>query len=378
MGGMGRPGTGGGAEASEEAVGGERRGQVKRAVPEAGGGAEADAAVRWIEGASDGPLLLCVGGLHGNEPAGVRALEEVAGRLAGQSGKMAGDFVAAVGNIAALEAGRRFLAYDLNRVWTRSRLAARRGRSAPEDRETARLARLLKQVQERRRGPVYVLDIHTTSSGGGAFTTTAGLPANRRFAQVIPVPLVLGLGKHVEGTLITHLDQFGWTTAVFECGQHEEAAARARAAAAVWLAVRAAGLLREEDVPEAARGFLTLQADGRGLPPVMEMTHRHAVTESDAYQSRPGLRNFQPVRAGDIVGNDRRGDVAAPVDGRLLMPLYQEQGEDGFFVVEVKEGEGGGAPRVAGAAVETARAMVEAAGGVVETAEAVAGPRKTD
>ncbi len=292
---------------------------------------------RWIEGASDGPLLVCVGGLHGNEPAGVHAIEEVAGRLAERNGEMAGDFVAAVGNAAALDAGRRFLAYDLNRVWTPDRLAARHGGGAPEDGEVARLDALFRRIAARRRGPVYVLDIHTTSSGGGAFTTAAALARNRAFAQEIPAPLVLGLGKHVEGTLITHLDQFGWTTAVFECGQHEEEAARTRAAAAVWLAAQAAGLLPGGDAPEARRGSAMLRADCRGLPPIFEMTHRHAVTEADAYRSRPGLRNFQPVRAGDVVGRDRRGDVASPVSGRLLMPLYQEQGEDGFFVVKVSE-----------------------------------------
>ena len=355
MGGTERPGAIGDDGPCEDAISSRIRARPERERP----GSEAaearpDSETRWIEGASDGPLLLCVGGLHGNEPAGVRALEEVAGQLADRTEKMAGDFVTAVGNAAALEAGRRFLAYDLNRVWTPSRLASRRGGSAPEDREAARLAQLFDGVRERRRGPVYVLDIHTTSSGGGAFTTTAGLPANRRFAQVIPVPLVLGLARHVEGTLIAHLDQFGWTTTVFECGQHEEAGAAARAAAAVWLAVRAAGLLREEDAPEAGRGFAMLQADGLDLPSVMEMTHRHAVTDADAYRSAPGLRNFQPVRIGDVVGRDRRGEVASPATGRLLMPLYQEQGEDGFFVVEVHEGDA--EPQVAGTMLEAAGA----------------------
>lgn len=294
-------------------------------------------AVRWIEGASDGPLLACVGGLHGNEPAGLRAMEDVAARLAERSAAMAGDFVAVAGNVAALAAGRRFLAYDLNRVWTPDRLAARRNGEAPEDREAARLQTLFERIAKSRRGPVHVLDIHTTSSGGGAFTTAAELPRNRAFAQAIPAPLVLGLDDHVEGTLITHLDGLGWTTAVFECGQHEEAAARERAAAAIWLAVRAAGLLADEDAPEARRGFDGLRADCNGLPPVFEMIHRHAVAEADGYRSRPALSNFQPVRAGDVLGRDRRGDVASPVDGRLLMPLYQEQGEDGFFVVRVRE-----------------------------------------
>jgi len=39
------------------------------------------------------------------------------------------------------------------------------------------------------------------------------------------------------------------------------------------------------------------------------------------------------VRAGEPLARDRRGEVAAPLDGYMLMPLYQLRGEDGFFLV---------------------------------------------
>ena len=326
--------------------------------------------VSWLAGGSDGPLLLCVGGLHGNEPAGVRALADVVDGLEVRRDRMRGDFVAVAGNLGALAAGRRFVAYDLNRAWTAERVgklggggelgssgelggggdlgssgelggggdlgrlgSSSNGTEPPEDREVRRLLEVLAQVEERRRGPVYVLDLHTTSGGGGAFTTTSDYLCNRRFAMEIPAPLVLGLDEAIEGTLIGYLDEFDYTTAVFECGQHAEAAAVERAAWGVWLAVRAAGLLEEADSPEARRGWKALRKAYRRLPRVLEVKHRHPVADEDRYMSRPGLLNFGPVRAGAVVGDDRRGPVTAPESGRILMPLYQEQGEDGFFVV---------------------------------------------
>lgn len=321
--------------------------EATRATPDEG---LARGRVAWVAGASAGPLLLCVGGLHGNEPAGVHALEAVTRGLQARRDRMTGDFVAVAGNLGALAAGRRFVAYDLNRAWTSERLVGRghgdawaspaaplspngAGAVAAEDREMARLLDVLAQVAERRRGPVHVLDLHTTSGGGGAFTTTSDFLDNRRYAMQIPAPLVLGLDEAVEGTLIGYLDGFGYTTAVFECGQHEEAASRERAAWATWLAVRAAGLLKDADAPEARRGFKALRSAYRGLPRVLEVKYRHPVDDDDRYCSRPGLLNFQRVRAGDVLGDDRDGRVAAPETGRVLMPLYQEQGEDGFFVV---------------------------------------------
>ena len=324
--------------------------------------------IGWVQGSSEGPLLLCIGGLHGNEPAGVRALEALIGQVRARRSSLTGDLVAVVGNSSALAAGRRFMSYDMNRAWSpgqvdRSRIGpageatepvvgaetlarpgpSRRGvhpltrrrisRSSPEDAEMVRMLHLLDVVSARRRGPVYVLDLHTTSGRGGTFTTTSNLPRNRGFAMEIPVPLVLGLDEHLEGTLLGFLDELGYTTTGCECGQHEEPRAVMRARAAVWLAIRAAGLLPETAVPEARRSYKTMRAARDHLPRVFETVYRHPVTPEDCYRTRPGFGNFELIRAGQIVGDDRRGEVAVPLSGRLLMPLYQELGDDGFFVV---------------------------------------------
>ncbi|NIP82429.1 MAG: aspartoacylase, partial [Gemmatimonadetes bacterium] len=47
----------------------------------------------------------------------------------------------------------------------------------------------------------------------------------------------------------------------------------------------------------------------------------------------PGYTSFQQVEAGQRLGHWGDGrPVVAPEGGRLLMPLYQEQGDDGFFL----------------------------------------------
>lgn len=301
----------------------------------------ADSLIGWVKGDGEGPLLLCVGGLHGNEPAGVAALKELVALVGARRHTLRGDFVAVAGNLPALAAGRRFLSYDLNRAWTASRIAGARDRmrpangrpAAPEDMELVRMLSVLDEVASRRRGPAWLLDLHTTSGGGGAFTTSADEPRHKRFAMSIPAPLVLGLNRHLEGTLTAYLDSLGYTSAVFECGQHEEAESRVRAAGAVWLAIRAAGLLSDRNAPEARSGYRRLEEAYRRLPSILEMRYRHPVADADRYVTRPGFRNFQPVRVGEVIGDDRRGEVMAPESGRILMPLYQELGEDGFFVV---------------------------------------------
>lgn len=63
------------------------------------------------------------------------------------------------------------------------------------------------------------------------------------------------------------------------------------------------------------------------------MRYRRPVTDGDGFRMNPGYSNFDPVRAGQVIARDDVGPIAVEETSRLLMPLYQEQGEDGYFLV---------------------------------------------
>jgi succinylglutamate desuccinylase len=65
---------------------------------------------------------------------------------------------------------------------------------------------------------------------------------------------------------------------------------------------------------------------------VVEIIHRHVVEPRDGFAMRPGYRNFQRVEEGEVLAHDATGGIAARMSGILVMPLYQDQGEDGFFI----------------------------------------------
>jgi len=291
--------------------------------------------------AAGGPTLLLIGGVHGNEPAGVLALERVLSRLAGRPRvreSLRGCLVAVSGNRAALRVGRRFVDRDLNRAWTAERIAEltagppTRAREV-EDVEQLELLAVFDQVFRDAQGPVLVMDLHTTSGAGGAFVTVADTLPNRAFAMGIPAPLILGLEELVEGTLLSYLAGRSRVALGFEGGQHGEPEAVDRIEAAVWVVVARSGLLPESGLAEVGPARRRLARDARPLPRVVEMRRRHEVRPGDRFRMRPGYRNFRPVSRGEVLAVDRTGEVRAPESGRLLMPLYQDQGDDGFFVV---------------------------------------------
>jgi len=282
-----------------------------------------------------GPTLLIVGGLHGNEPAGVEASSRVLEGLGDRAADLRGRVQFLVGNRRALQAGVRYQAWDLNRVWTTQQLErlASGARNGAEDTEQVEILDELDRVISSSSGPVYALDLHTTSGPGGVFATVGDTLENRALAQSLPVPLVLGLEELVDGTLHDYLASRGVITLAFESGQHEEPEAVDRAEAAIWILLAATGILPESQLPELGPARTMLARSGRRLPRVVELRHRHPVSQADGFRMRPGFRNFEQIREGDLVADDRSGAVAVPESGRILMPLYQTLGEDGFFVV---------------------------------------------
>lgn len=288
-------------------------------------------------GSVPGPTLVICAGLHGNEPAGVLAAQRVSAALDNLTLPLRGEWMAIVGNVAALNADRRFLVQDLNRCWSepevRSMLARDPAQDSPEQSEQRELVEIFGEAAQRSRGQLIVLDLHTTSAESPPFLVLSDTLANRSIAAGLPGTVILGLEEAVDGTLLDYMSQLGHRGVVVESGQHREEKAISFHESFIWLAFAAAGLLDERDVPGYHEHAHVLREACRSAPRVVEVRHRHPVEDEDEFVMRPGFRSFQKVEQDDVIADDRSGPVRTPRAGMLLMPLYQELGSDGFFVV---------------------------------------------
>jgi len=286
-------------------------------------------------GAPGGRLLLVVAGLHGNEPAGVLALQRVFARLAIARYPLAGLVVGLAGNRGALARGERYLDLDLNRLWLHDVVDRLRGGTppaAPEERELLELDAALDAALSACPGSRFFLDLHTTSSEGPPFAIFDDALGNRPLALALPVPAVLGLEEELAGTLLFRMSARGIASVGLEAGRHTDPDSVDRAEAAVWITLETAGLLAPGVAPEVETGRRLLGASAAGVPHVVEVRYRHRLSADDEFRMAAGFHSFQPVRRGDVLATDRAGAVRAPLSGLLLMPLYQPQGEDGFFL----------------------------------------------
>ena len=283
--------------------------------------------------AGRGPTVVGLAALHGNEPAGIVAVERVLSALADRG--VRGRFVGVIGNRSAYEAQRRFMGRDLNRGWSDERCARTANPahdSVPEDAEQRELLTLLRRLASESRRPLVVLDLHSMSGPGVPFSIAPDMLRNRPLLATLPVPTVLGLAEIIPDALLSWLCRSGHRGIAIEGGQHDDAETIDLLEACVWFALVKAGLLSADDVPDLRRHRARLRAAAVGNPPVVEIKHRHGVTIGDGFEMRPGYSNFTRVRAGEVVASDRRGPIEIPRDGLMMLPRYQQEGDDGFFV----------------------------------------------
>ena len=95
---------------------------------------ETERIIGQYEGSEKGPLLICLGGMHGNEPAGVQALDILFKLLelepeTNPSFSFRGRLIGLRGNVRASRRKMRYLEKDLNRMWTTENIA--RVKAAP-------------------------------------------------------------------------------------------------------------------------------------------------------------------------------------------------------------------------------------------------------
>lgn len=300
-----------------------------------------------------GPLVIVLGAVHGNEPAGVLALEWVFDALENARRDepdfaFRGKILGLVGNLQAFQRRHRFIEQDLNRAWTtdfiQKSLHQAPKNTLGEPLEIAQLYNIISaELCAHASGPVVFLDLHTTSAEGGVFSIPTNDTESLALAQFLGATAILGLQANIEGTLLGFAKSGGFTPdckkntpvepicIAFEAGQHEASNSAKRAAIAIVRCLHAMKNLDSKHLNHVEDNMpMPFMAS---LPPVVRFQYAHPIKVGDAFKMRPGYANFQAIEAGEHLADDVNGPIFSPDNGLILMPLYQAKGSDGFFIV---------------------------------------------
>ncbi|EDP71829.1 hypothetical protein FBALC1_12047 [Flavobacteriales bacterium ALC-1] len=281
---------------------------------------------------SKGITLICIGGMHGNEPAGVLSLKNITNQIIEQDIVLKGNLYALIGNINAYKRGIRFNDIDLNRQWTKQKIKDLNSNSVlqiQEHKEQYELYNQIKTILNTHQGPFVFIDLHTTSAPTMPFITISDSLNNRRLAKAFNVPIVLGIEEYLDGPLLSYINEFGHVSLGFEAGQHQDEKAILYCEAFIWLNLEKLGLVAKNNFPYSEYNKLLNFQKG-----FYEIVYRHSLAKANQFKMQRGFTNFDVITKDQLLAKDNVEDINSQYDGLIFMPLYQEQGEDGFFIVK--------------------------------------------
>ncbi len=279
-----------------------------------------------------GPLLFISGGIHGNEPSGVQALRKVFKILEAEKPEINGTLVGVTGNKGALEKGVRYIDEDLNRTWTEENVKSRT-KETHEKTEMFEIIDVLKQFPESDFEKRYFLDCHTTSSDSEPYISVQEVNDNDHWAHQFPPYIIRGFSDIVYGCIDHYLSRIGVTGFVFEGGQHESPDAVNHHEAMIWLALSKACKLNLNKLQTYPDSVSKMEAR-KPQQKTFEIEYRHEIKEGSNFKMQPGYENFQPIKKGELLAIENDSEIKSEWDAYIFMPLYQSQGNDGFFVVK--------------------------------------------
>ncbi len=281
----------------------------------------------------NGPLLFITAAVHGNEPSGVEALNKVFNALKNKKPKIKGCIVGVLGNKAALEKNVRYIDEDLNRTWTEDNISNKK-KETSEQNEMHEIIDVLQQFPEADYSKRYFMDCHTTSSDSLPYVSVQLVNDNNKWSHNFPTYIVQGFSDIVYGAIDHYLSRIGLTGFTFEAGQHTSKTSAENHEGMIWLALKEAcnlDLTQIPDYPLCVEKFSVKNAPDQKT---FKILYRRGLEENDKFTMKSGFKNFQKIYKGDLLAIQNDKELKSDWDARIFMPLYQAQGNDGFFVIE--------------------------------------------
>lgn len=287
-----------------------------------------------IIGTKESPTVIAIGGIHGNERAGVNALLKVFKTIASEKIPFKGNFYGISGNINAISKNVRFQNVDLNRIWTKEQILKLHLENDldEESSEQKEIYHILKNILETDKGPFYFLDLHTTSADTQPFITISDSLDNRRYSSNFSIPTILGIEEFLDGPLLTYINEFGHVALGFEAGQHQKEVSVDNCIAFLWLALVAAKCIKKRHVKKHRfyKHSLSMFNENQDF---YKIDFKYTIKPFEDFKMVAGYKNFQEIEKNDVLAYSNGKKLISDFEGKIFMPLYQQKGDDGYFII---------------------------------------------
>lgn len=280
-----------------------------------------------------GKTIVFMCGIHGNELSGKKALKKIFSYLENNKIDIRGNIIGIQGNLKAIEKKERYIDVDLNRIWTKKTInEVKKGKikDVYEYKELIKIHDIIDVIlKKKKKKDVIIIDLHNTSSASGLFTVINNTK-DFKLASAIQIPVITKLFNKVKGSFSQYYNSKNISTIVFEGGAIGDPASTNNHEIGIFKILESCGVIKKEDTPN----FITNRSNSKTKKSLYKVKYIHLISESDNFLMKPNVINFQNIKKGEVLGSDKNGDVKSPFDGKILMPLYQEQGTEGFYIIQ--------------------------------------------
>ncbi len=281
--------------------------------------------------------MVFIGGIHGNESSGVFALHQAFKKIKEHNSPVYGTLYALSGNLWAFQNGVRFQKEDLNRLWYKDRIEqinkTPNNKLSEDAIQLKEIYKILICILENDSPPFYFFDLHTTSSETIPFITVNDSLLNRKFTRQYPLPLVLGIEEYLDGPLLSYINELGYVAFGYEAGQHNALSAIENQIAFINLSLYYTGVFKQKD-DAFFHHYEVLAKTSIGKVNFYEIIYKYHIDKGEDFTMKSGYVNFQNIKKNQLLAFSNLKELRAPQSGKIFMPLYQGQGEDGFFIIK--------------------------------------------
>src|SRR5690606_26801641 len=178
------------------------------------------------------------------------------------------------------------------------------------------------------------IDCHTTSAMTMPYISVNEHPESLHLARHFPLSCVVGLEKSIPRCFGEYCNRLDYRCFTVEGGQHEDLASIENHESMLWLLMAYSGAMRKEDIRNFSEYQDSLARHTTEGCRHFRLAAHYRISDGENFLMRPGYVNFQKVAKGEVLADNYLGEIRSPCDARILMPLYQPQGDDGFFLLE--------------------------------------------
>jgi predicted deacylase len=271
--------------------------------------------------------FVIVGATHGNEPAGIRAINMVRSLVRAGEWKIDGNVYGLIGNPRAVETGARFTQENLNRAFGRA--------DNPNSYEAKRAVDIATWFQSlaKKHAEMYLLDLHSVSMGETRITiyNSANPKAEKWAREISPIPFFLGETDEVlPGALVNEFEKVGGIALAIECGNHGSETGATVALEHIERAFESLGMLKESSV--SFKDKVPYDGESRTY------TLTAPIKPHKGFVWDLSVASELRLSAGTQFAHDDLGPQIAQEECYIMMPSKVPQPEDfdaGFLAVKI-------------------------------------------